>query len=134
MFRRFGQLGNETELFENNNSNLVYATIKVVDENNNPISNAQITLKSENIILLKKQTDSNGIAIIKANPDNSYTLIISGDKIEDIIISNYKMSDITLSAIEKKYLELKPEYIWLNSYNYFKENVDVLSNTNWNLS
>lgn len=128
---RFGLLGNRTEYFETNDS-FIFAAIIVVNEDNEPVANVQIKLKLEDRIIVTKQTDSNGSVKIKV-PKNTYTLIISGDKIEDTVITNYNVTDIIISVTTKKYIELKPERIFLNPANMFKENVEVFSNTDWQL-
>lgn len=129
----FGKLGNGWEQFLQNGGNVPrYDTVVVLilDEKGNPVTGVKVELIQQTVLFFT-YTDDEGKAIVQGETDESYTLIISGDKIETKTLNNWLFTDSTIQVETKKYLEVKPEYIWLTRGNNYTDTVDVMSNVNW---
>lgn len=129
----FGKLGNDWEQFLQNGGNVPrYDTIVVLvlDENGSPVTGAKVELIQQTVLFFT-YTDDEGKAIVQGETGESYTLIISGDKIETKTLNNWLFNDSTIQVEIKKYLEVNPEYIWLTRGNNYTDTVDVMSNVDW---
>ena len=92
------------------NNNFVNITIQIVDENNNPVSNAIIELNNGQ----KAQTDENGNVNFRNLRDETYTLQITKDEVtreEKIIVS------LRQSSIENRQNYQNPKIIFKNDNN-----------------
>ena len=92
------------------NNNFVNITIQIVDENNNPVSNAIIELNNGQ----KAQTDENGNVNFRNLRDETYTLQITKDEVtreEKIIVS------LRQSSIENGQNYQNPKIIFKNDNN-----------------
>lgn len=130
---RLGKLGNDWEqLLLNGGLSPDYdtAVITVVDGNGNPIADAKVEIKQQATVFFT-HTDSKGEATMQGKNGESYTMTISGEKIETLVLDNWVFSDATVQVEVKKYLEIRPEYIWLMRSNNYTDSVDVLSNVDW---
>ena len=134
MLGRFGKLGSEMEFFRllREDSVLIATHIKIIDAKGQGVANVRIELRYGNKVIFVATTDSNGIATLKSPEGYDYTLSLSGTLIEPMTVPNFQIGDsVTITAQEKKYLTVQPDFIWLTPSNFFKSNVDILSNTEW---
>ena len=131
---RFSRLGNDWgELIFTDTESEDVAHVTISDENGTLISGVIIKVLRNGNITSTAVTDTNGIAIVTGKVGETYTLQISGTKIESKTISGWEFRDLKVEVVLKKYLEIDPDYIWLTKGNNYIDNVDVMSNVIWNI-
>lgn len=129
----FSKLGNDWDSILRNGGNVPShdtAVITVIDDSGKPVVGAKIEI-SQQTILYFAYTDNNGEAIVQGKKGESYTIVISGDRIETNTQVDWSFNDSIIQVEAKKYLEVKPEYIWLTRGNNYTDTVDVMSNVDW---
>lgn len=138
---RLGKLGNEVEGFRIFDSEIAppyisVAKATILDSNGLPVSNAKIELISKSGKIIVAYTDENGNANISANPNDTYTLTVSGNGFTTQTIDDWTFTEqisITVETKVEPYLYLTPEYIFLTTINP-QALVDVQSNVDWKVS
>lgn len=131
---KFGRLGNDWgELIFADTESEDTACITISDENGTLISGVVIKVLRNGDIISTAVTGTNGIASVTGKIGETYTLQISGTKIESKTISGWEFGDLKVEVVLKKYLEIDPDYIWLTKGNNYTDDVDVTSNVVWNI-
>lgn len=126
----FGKLGNVWDFLHRAALDYDTAIIVVTDADGNPIVGAKVEIVRQTVLFFS-YTDENGEVVVHGKNGEHYTLIISGEKIETTEISDWTFGNATIQVKEKKFLEIRPEYIWLTPQNFFTDDVEVTSNVDW---